>query len=126
MAKPHIEFTGVNLASGWETPAGYPEGIKQKVLASDLNEAAKTGSRTRLLRFAPGAFSSVPFVHEYWEEVYLLAGALKVGSDARGHGGKTFEGATYACRPPGVPHGPFSAPGGCLIFEFHYYAAKPQ
>jgi ChrR Cupin-like domain len=119
--KPHIEFSRVDLTIGWETPEGYPLTIRQKVLASDLNETAKSGSRTRLLRFDPGAFTVTPFVHDHWEEVYLLSGELSVGSDARGRGGKAFAAPTYACRPPGVFHGPFSSDGGCLLFEIHYY-----
>ena len=45
-------------------------------LAGSLDESAKTGSRTRLLRFQPGVYTTDPFVHEYWEEVYLLNGDL--------------------------------------------------
>jgi hypothetical protein len=52
--KPHLEFHHVDLTSGWHTPGGYPAGIKQKILASDLDETKKTGSRSRLLRFDPG------------------------------------------------------------------------
>ena len=54
MNKPHIEFQRLDMAGGWQTPPGYPQAIKQKVLASDLDEVNKTGSRTRLLRFDPG------------------------------------------------------------------------
>ncbi len=122
MAKPHIEFTTLNMDEGWEVPPGYPEGIKQKVLTSDLDEEAKTGSRTRLLRIDPGAFSTEPFVHDHWEEVYLVAGALTVGNDAQGEGGEPFDAPTYACRPPGAYHGPFKSEAGCLLFELHYYA----
>jgi len=121
VGKPHLEFLPVDLASGWETPPGYPEGIKQKVLSSDLDETTKSGSRTRLLRFDPGVFTTAPFVHEHWEEVYLLGGTLVVGNDANGRGGQSFSFPTYACRPPGVFHGPFSSPTGCLLFELHYY-----
>ena len=119
--KPHYEFTSVDLQSGWETPAGYPPGFYQKILASDLDEVAKRGSRTRLLRIDPGAYSTVPFVHDHWEEVYLLNGDLIVGNDAQGQGGESFEGPTYACRPPGVHHGPFKSKGGCTMYEIHYY-----
>jgi hypothetical protein len=42
MAKPHLEFVTVNMEEGWESPPGYPEGIKQKVLASDMDEEKKT------------------------------------------------------------------------------------
>jgi len=122
MPKPHIEFTALNMEKGWEVPPGYPEGIKQKVLTSDLDETNKTGSRSRLLRFDPGAFSTVPFVHDHWEEVYLVNGRLTVGNDEQGDGGEPFDAPTYACRPPGAYHGPFKSESGCLLFELHYYA----
>ena len=48
----------------------------------------------------------------------ILSGSL---DDANGHGGEPFTANTYACRPPGAPHGPFKSEGGCLIFEIHYY-----
>lgn len=121
MAKPHLEFFRLDLDEGWETPPGYPEGIHQKILASDLDEEAKTGSRTRLLRFQPGVFTTEPFVHDHWEEVFLVEGDLTVGNDADGNGGEPFAGSTYACRPPGAFHGPFRSDGGCLLLETHYY-----
>jgi hypothetical protein len=119
--KQHDEFYAVDLESGWETPPGYPAGIEQKILAGALDERAKHGTRTRLLRFAPGVFTTAPFVHEYWEEVYLVSGDLTVGNDAGGRGGRSFAPHTYACRPPGVPHGPFKSEGGCLLLEIHYF-----
>jgi len=120
--KPHLEFTPVDFATGWARPAGYPPGFEQKVLASDLDEERKTGSRSRLLRIAPGSFTTKPFVHDFWEEVYLVQGDLVVGNDDAGHGGETFLAPTYACRPPGVWHGPFTSREGCVLFEMHYYA----
>ena len=106
--KPHLEFHRVDMSSGWSTPPGYPAGIDQKILAGSLDEQRRRGSRTRLLRFAPGVFTTEPFVHQYWEEVYLVEGDLTVGSDAEGKGGENFPHGTYACRPPGAVHGPFS------------------
>jgi len=121
MNKPHLEFTRVDMSTGWATPPGYPAGIQQKILASDLNESGKTGSRSRLLRFEAGVYTTAPFVHDHWEEVYLISGDLIVGNDAFGAGGESFEAPTYACRPPGVAHGPFKSAGGCMLFEIHYY-----
>jgi len=121
MNKPHLEFQRVDLSTGWETPPGYPAGIEQKILASDLDEQRKTGSRSRLRRFAPGVFTTEPFVHDHWEEVYLVSGDLIVGNDAQGRGGENFAAPTYACRPPGVYHGPFKSEGGCMLFEIHTY-----
>lgn len=119
--KPHLEFFPLDMNAGWETPPGYPAGIKQKILASDIDETKKTGSRSRLLRFDPGAFSTVPFVHDHWEEVFLFTGDLTVGNDKDGKGGEPFSPLTYACRPPGVYHGPFKSEKGCILFEMHYY-----
>ncbi len=121
LEKEHKEIYTPNLEEGWEVPAGYPEGIQQKILTGSLDEENKRGSRTRLLRFLPGAYSTVPFVHEYWEEVMLLEGDLIVGNDENGEGGETFPPKTYACRPPGAPHGPFKSVDGCLLYEIHYF-----
>ena len=119
--KPHLEFHRLDMTSGWETPPGYPPGIKQKILASDIDEAGKSGSRSRLLRFDPGTYTTAPFVHDHWEEVFLVSGDLTVGNDSAGRGGVSFTASTYACRPPGVRHGPFKSEHGCLLFEIHYY-----
>ena len=119
--KPHLEFHSVDMGSGWETPPGYPSGIQQKILAGSLDERNRKGSRTRLLRFAPGVFTTAPFVHEYWEEVYQLTGDLIVGNDEAGEGGVSFQLGTYACRPPGAYHGPFKSVNGCMLLEIHYF-----
>ncbi len=118
--KPHLEFHALDLESGWHTPPGYPAGIEQKILAGDLDEAGRRGGRTRLLRFQPGAHTDRPFVHDYWEEVYQLSGDLVVGDPSAG-AVERFAPNTYACRPPGTPHGPFRSEGGCLLLEVHYY-----
>ena len=121
MNKPHIEFVQLDMEAGWFVPVGYPQGIAQKILASDIDEKKKSGSRTRLLRFAAGAYTTKPFVHDHWEEVYLVSGDLTVGVDENGEGGERFFAPTYACRPPGAFHGPFKSEGGCLLYEIHYY-----
>ena len=119
--KQHDEFYALDLESGWETPVGYPDGIQQKIISGGLDEEGKRGTRTRLLRFAPGVFTTAPFVHEYWEEVYLVSGDLTVGNDENGEGGESFAPHTYACRPPGAYHGPFKSEQGCLLLEIHYF-----
>lgn len=114
MLKEHLEFFAPDLSEGWEVPPGYPPGIEQKILSGHLDEEARRGSRSRLLRFVPGAYTTEPFIHEYWEEVFQVSGTLTVG-------GHTFGALTYACRPPHVLHGPFSSEEGCLLLEIHYY-----
>src|SRR6476661_3465223 len=64
--KEHKEFHAVDMSAGWETPAGYPAGIQQKILSGGLDENNKRGTRSRLLRFAPGVYTTKPFVHDYW------------------------------------------------------------
>ena len=119
--KSHLEFHAIDLNTGWAVPEGYPDGIQQKILAGELNESLRTGTRTRLLRFDPGIYTKEPFVHDYWEEVYLISGDLLVGNDEYGEGGEAFQRNTYACRPPGAFHGPFKSNDGCLLLEIHYY-----
>jgi len=109
------------MNEGWATPPGYPKGIEQKILSGGLDEQGKHGSRTRFLRFQPGVYTTKPFVHEYWEEVYLVSGDLIVGNDENGQNGERFLPNTYACRPPGVYHGPFKSDTGCLLLEIHYF-----
>lgn len=119
--KIHDEFRSVDLTTGWEVPPGYPSGIQQKILSGSLDEKNKHGSRTRILRFEAGVFTTKPFVHDYWEEVFLFSGDLTVGNDEKGEGGEAFQPFTYAVRPPGAFHGPFKSETGCMLLEIHYY-----
>jgi hypothetical protein len=122
--KEHREFFPIDMNSpAWRLPDGYPRGlgVDELILAGSLDTTRKTGNRTRLLRFKPGVFTTKPFVHDYWEEVFLVQGDLTVGNDGKGNGGEPFIAPTYACRPPGVYHGPFKSVGGCLLLEVHYY-----
>lgn len=119
--KLHDEFKTLDMNVGWEVPAGYPQGIKQKILSGALDEEGRKGSRTRLLKFDPGVYTTEPFVHTYWEEVFLVTGDLTVGNDKQGNGGESFKPFTYACRPPGAYHGPFKSENGCILLEMHYF-----
>lgn len=119
--KPHKEFHTLDMSEGWHVPPGYPPGIQQKIIGGELDEAGRRGNRTRFLRFEPGTYTTAPFVHDYFEEVFLLSGDLVVGNDEHGRGGEKFEGYTYAVRPPGAWHGPFRSDTGCLLLETHYF-----
>ncbi len=124
VTKLHQEFSPIDMVDeGWEPAPGYPPSstIRQKILSGSLDEANKKGSRTRLLKFQPGDYSTKPIVHDYWEEVLLVQGDLTVGCDENGNGGTPFQALTYACRPPRVWHGPFKSEGGCILYEIHYY-----
>jgi hypothetical protein len=119
--KQHLEFHEVNSNAGFENVPGYPDGIAEKIIVGNLDEQNKIGGRTRLLKFEPGVYTTAPFVHDYWEEVWLVSGDLIVGNDEQGNGGEKFGPNTYACRPPGAAHGPFKSDGGCILLESHYY-----
>ena len=124
VTKAHKEFHPIDMEGGaWQLPEGYAPGggVDEMILSGSLDTEAKCGSRTRLLRFEPGVMTSKPFVHDYWEEVFLVSGDLTVAHDGTGEGGERFFAPTYACRPPGVYHGPFKSEGGCLLLETHYY-----
>jgi ChrR-like protein with cupin domain len=111
MPKPEYEF---HTPKGEWRPAAFKSaGIWEKNLAED----PVTGDYSRLVRFEPGADSSAdgPFAHEFWEEVYIIEGDL---TDLRLN--ERFTGGMYACRPPGMVHGPWRSEGGVLMVEFRY------
>ena len=113
MPKAEREFFPVDEV-GW-TPAqgGLVPGLFERILSSD----STTGVATRILRFDPGTDTTAagPQVHTFWEEVYILEGSLH---DLTLN--QTFIRGMYACRPPGMRHGPWVAPDGCLTFEVRY------
>jgi hypothetical protein len=114
--KPELEFFRPDDLP-WRPVAGSPTagaggaGIEEKVLSHD----PATGDVTRLLRFAPGTGTADAIAHDFWEEVWILEGSLMdLGT------GQTFGGGMYACRPPGMRHGPYRSPDGALLFETRY------
>ncbi|MEV6486489.1 cupin domain-containing protein [Streptomyces sp. NPDC051576] len=113
MSKPELEF---HFPAGpWTAPPGAGVGVREQVLAED----ARGERRTTLVRWEPGTDTSEQGVahHEFWEEVYILEGALHdLTLD------ETFPQGTYACRPPGMPHGPWTAPDGVTMLVFTYPA----
>lgn len=115
MDKPELEFTDVSEFAFAQVPGG-PPGLTERILAAD----SATGIATRMLHLAPGTDTSEAGVlrHDFWEEVYIVRGELHdVTLDA------VFPAGTYACRPPGMPHGPFRSEPGCLTFEVRYPAS---
>jgi len=77
---------------------------------------------TRIAHWAPGTDTSAAGVirHEYVEEVYILDGELHDLTL-----GRTFTAGCYACRRPGMPHGPYRTEGGCTMLEIRYLSASP-
>ncbi len=116
MAKPELEFFRPDDLP-WRPVAGSPTtgaggaGIAEKILSHD----PATGDVTRLLRFEPGVETADAIAHDFWEEVWILEGSV-IDLGKR----QTFSAGMYACRPPGMPHGPYRSPGGALLFETRY------
>lgn len=101
-------------AVAWSTVPERPE-ISERVLARDLN----SGLVTRLVRWGPGLDTSNvgPVTHEYVEEVLILSGSMyDLGLQQK------FSAGYYACRPPGMAHGPWTTLEGCVMLEVQYAA----
>lgn len=113
MAKPELEFH--EPAGEWRLAFPGVATAWEKILSHDPD----SGDYTRLVRFEPDTDVSGAgvLVHDFWEEVYIIEGEL---TDLRL--GETFTAGMYACRPPGMEHGPFLSRAGCLMLETRYGA----
>ncbi|MEW6081011.1 MAG: cupin domain-containing protein [Bacillota bacterium] len=96
----------------WQPVEDAQAGIYEKILSRD----PETGSYARLLKFNPGLRMKETLVHDFWEEVYILEGSLIDHAK-----GETFTKGMYACRPPGMIHGPYDIPFGCVTLETRCY-----
>ena len=107
MRKPELEFHEP-LVDWTKANGDADHGIWEQILAAD----PLSGDSTLLQRYEPGAntIASGVIVHDYWEEVMLLSGEL---TDVTL--GKTFTAGMYACRPPGMRHGPYLSVAGCSM-----------
>ena len=115
MPKEEYELFGHECVPWGPVGAGSgaaAEGMVEKILNLDHS----TGVGTRLLKFPPGVETSAVIVHDFWEEVYVLEGELH---DKRLNA--AFTTGMYACRPPGMQHGPYSSPIGCMTLDVLYY-----
>jgi hypothetical protein len=109
MPKPTLEFFPVGSVE-W---AAVSRGVWERVLARDDDGVGLT----RILRWDPGLDTSPfgPAVHDYHEEVLILSGSIRdLALDA------SFTAGDYACRPPGMVHGPWVSTEGCEMFEVRY------
>ena len=114
MPKPEMEFWDPFTTGHEWTKVEGVEGLSEIVLARDDD----TGSYTRLLKFEPGTDTGRQGVqvHDFWEEVLIYQGAIHDTTLDQ-----TFSAGQYACRPPGMAHGPWTAPDGCVTFEIRTY-----
>ena len=116
MPKPELEFFAPDHLP-WRPVTGSARagagggGVTEKILSRD----DATGDVTRLLRFEAGVETTETIAHDFWEEVWILQGEL-IDLGKR----QTFAAGMYACRPPGMVHGPYRVPRGCTTLEFRY------
>ena len=116
MSKPELEFFDTGQV-GWEAdPRGIP-GLFMKVLSRD--EA--TGDFSSMQKLDPGCDMRAAGVqtHPFWEEVFIVSGSL-VDVNLN----QEFAAGHYACRPPGMPHGPFISQAGCITFQVCYHSDR--
>jgi len=115
--KPELEFFRPDNIP-WQPVTGSPKvgmggpGVVEKILSRD----EKSGAVTKLLKIEAGVETAEQIAHDYWEEVWILEGEITdLGKN------QTFTAGMYACRPPGMVHGPYRVSKGCLELEFTYY-----
>jgi hypothetical protein len=112
VSKPEREFFPCSSVP-WVSVPGPAAGLHERILA----RAGTSHVATRMLRFDPGTDTTANGVqvHDFWEEVYILEGAITDLALS-----ETFSAGMFACRPPGMPHGPWRSDGGCTTFEVRY------
>lgn len=109
MQKPELELH--EPSAPWrKLNAPAHSGIWEQILARDPS----TGNSTALQRYDPGAeTNSGVITHHYWEEILILSGDITDLTIQT-----TFTSGMYACRPPGMLHGPYRSNSGCQVIVF--------
>lgn len=106
-----IEFTPAEKVAEWRQAKGAGLGIVERI----LNYDAATGNYSRICHFPPGTFIEGTVRHDFCEEVLVLEGSL---TDLAKN--VTAKPGDYACRPVGMPHGPYRTEEGFTSFEIRY------
>ncbi|KAB1190419.1 hypothetical protein GJR96_15685 [Haloferax sp. MBLA0076] len=101
---PFGEDSGLN----WEEER---PGVYERVVYED-----EDGQCTRFVRMEPGAEIPDRITHDFYEEVFIIEGGL-----IDTHLDEVFTRGMYCCRTPGMEHGPYVAPIGCLTIGHRYY-----
>jgi len=111
VGKTELEFFDTETVS-W-SPVTLRPGVSERILARD----PARGLLTRMVRWEPGldTSSAGTVAHDYFEEVLILSGSMH-GLGLQG----TFRAGFYACRPPGMIHGPWTTVDGCVMLEIQY------
>ena len=109
MQKPELELH--EPSAPWKQVDPHESaGIWEQTLSCDPSGRY----RTMLQRYEPnGATNGGKFTHNYWEEILIISGEITDQTL-----GTTFTSGMYACRPPGMPHGPYHSTTGCQMIIF--------
>lgn len=116
--KPQSDFHGTvdipwtEIAATSSSASG--PGVTEKILSFDADYPEY---KTRLIKMEPGFRGAKTLTHDFWEEVYILQGSMIDELNDM-----VYKEGYYCCRQPGMRHGPFNSPNGCLAIEFHYHA----
>lgn len=113
MARPAIEFTPYTDFP-LEPVSGPAKGLSQRIIVRD----EKGRALVRVLQYEPGTDTTPNgvAVHDYWEEVFIVEGSTYDITL-----GREFPKGSVASRPPGMRHGPWRSPNGCVMYEVNYY-----
>lgn len=112
MKRPKLEFTSYDDIELEPIP-GKVKGLSERVISKGEAEH----ELVRILEFAPGTDTTPNGVqiHDYWEEIIIIEGSiidLTLNQE--------FTKGMVASRPPGMKHGPWKCPDGCVMFEVRY------
>ena len=119
--KQHLEYFAVSLEDGFTSIPSVP-GLSIRVLTGTLDEGAKRGSITRLMKWAPGTSLDRVVSHDCHHEIMVLQGTLLAATPEDPTDYKAFPALSFATRPPGAAHGPYKAgPDGCVLLETKFY-----
>lgn len=113
MDRSSVEFTSY-LEFKREKIDGKVPGLYQRIISQD----DEGRDLVRVMEFDPGTDTTETGVqvHDYWEEVFIMEGSfidLQLNEE--------FSKGMIASRPPGMEHGPWKSPDGCLLYEVRYH-----
>ena len=114
-----VDFASIDIENGFSPVAGKEATHFEKVLSDTLDHEKKTGRRTRLLRVVANFQTHAPHSHPYWEELFMLQGALFEGIPGKDE--VKHAAPSYARRAPGQMHGPARTEAEICFLEFNYY-----
>ena len=114
----HDQFHILTPEERVETPLGYPSASSATRTVACLMRPTSVGTRTRLLRFAPGVSTPAPLCTRILEEVYLVSGDLTEAFTLTEMGASHFTPTRTHADRLGLHHGPFSL---MAVLQFHYF-----